>query len=124
MLLLFCVKRIALIADIEKAFLNIALAEKYCDLVKFIWYKDLFDLDNNNLKNADLSVYRLCRVLFGVTSSPFLLSATLINHAKHYAANDLDFSMKLIQCLHVDDLNASFDSVSEGLIFYNKAKSW
>ncbi|XP_065665585.1 uncharacterized protein LOC136087009 [Hydra vulgaris] len=55
--------------------------------------------------------------------SPFFLSATLINHAKHYAANDFDFSKKLIQSLHVDDLNTSFDSVSKGLMFYNKAKS-
>ncbi|XP_065664600.1 uncharacterized protein LOC136086241 [Hydra vulgaris] len=122
-LLRFRAKRIAIIADIEKAFLNIALAEKHRDFVRFLWYKDLFDLDNNNLKSADLSVYRLCRVLFGVTSSPFLLSATLINHAKHYAANDFEFSKKLIQSLHVDDFNASFDSVAEGLLFYNKAKS-
>ncbi|XP_065665684.1 uncharacterized protein LOC136087106 [Hydra vulgaris] len=121
-LLRFRAKRIALIADIEKAFLNITLAEKHRDFVRFIWYKDLFDLDNN-LKNSDLSVYRLCQVLFGVTSSPFLLSATLVNHAKHYAANDFDFSKKLIQSLHVDDLNASFDSVSKGISFYNKAKS-
>ncbi|XP_065658085.1 uncharacterized protein LOC136082596 [Hydra vulgaris] len=122
-LLRFRAKRIAIIANIEKAFLNIALAEKHRDFVRFLRYKDLFDFDNNNLKSADLSVYRLCRVLFGVTSSPFLLSATLINHAKHYAANDFEFSKKLTQSLHVDDLNASFDSVVEGLLFYNKAKS-
>ncbi|XP_065667931.1 uncharacterized protein LOC136088182 [Hydra vulgaris] len=82
-LLRFRAKRIVIIADIEKAFLNIALAEKHRDLVRFLWYKDLFDLENY-LKSADLSVYRLCRVY---------------------------------------DLNASFDSVAEGLLFYNKAKS-
>ncbi|XP_065663018.1 uncharacterized protein LOC136085622 [Hydra vulgaris] len=76
-LLRFRAKRIALIADIEKAFLNIALAEKHRGFVRFI-----------------------C-----VTSFPFL-SATLINHAKHYAANDFDFGKELIQSLHVDDLNA------------------
>ncbi|XP_065650931.1 uncharacterized protein LOC136079141 [Hydra vulgaris] len=51
-LLHFHAKRIALIADIEKVFLNIALAEKRRDFVRFIWYKDLFDLDNNHLKKC------------------------------------------------------------------------
>ena len=69
-----------------------------------------------------LSAYRLCRVLFGVISSPFLQSATLLTHAKKYLDKDPEFVKKLIQSLHGDSLNTSSDSDSEGLIFYQNSK--
>ena len=46
-LLRFRAKRIAFIANIEKALLKIALPEKHRDFVKFIWYKDSFELNVN-----------------------------------------------------------------------------
>ncbi|XP_065671999.1 uncharacterized protein LOC136089837 [Hydra vulgaris] len=56
-LILFRAKRNAFKADIEKAFLNIALSKKHCEFVRFIWCKDLFNLDINNLRNAALCIY-------------------------------------------------------------------
>ncbi|XP_065662784.1 uncharacterized protein LOC136085410 [Hydra vulgaris] len=81
-LLRFRSQKIAFIADIEKAFLQISLSPLDCDYVRFLWFKDLNDINTSNIYTKEIISYRLCRVLFGVTSSPFLLSATLIKHAE------------------------------------------
>ena len=121
-LLRFRVDRIALIADIEKAFLQISVSPKHRDFIRFLWYSDIENISSSNILNAEITEYRLCRLLFGVTSSPFILSATLQKHINSYQNNDSYFTAKLLKSLHVDDLNTGVDSVQEGLCFYNKAK--
>ena len=64
---------VAIVADVEKAFLQISLDPEHRDYVRFLWFKDPNNIDFNNFGNNELIHYRLCRVLFGVTSSPFLL---------------------------------------------------
>ncbi|XP_069185905.1 uncharacterized protein [Procambarus clarkii] len=63
-------------ADISKAFLRVGLQEEDRDFIKFLWIKDPLDPDSNVI------TYRFASVLFGVTSSPFLLQATLDTHLK------------------------------------------
>ncbi|XP_065665416.1 uncharacterized protein LOC136086850 [Hydra vulgaris] len=122
-LILFRVNKIALIADIEKAFLNISISEKHRDFIRFLWYENINNLDIKNLKNHKLETYRLCRVLFGVTSSPFLLSATLIKHAERYLSSDPIFVSRLLNSIHVDDLSFCSYSVIECFNFYKKCRS-
>ena len=73
-LLRFRSHRIAFVADIEKAFLIISLAPEDRDFVRFLWLADPSNPD------SELQVLRFTRVLFGVTSSPFLLNATVRYH--------------------------------------------
>ena len=49
------------------------------DFVRFIWFKDLDKLNVNNIETAENQMYRLCHVLFGFSSSPFLLTSTYDN---------------------------------------------
>ncbi|XP_065665633.1 uncharacterized protein LOC136087055 [Hydra vulgaris] len=122
-LIRFRVNNIAFIADIEKAFLNISISEKHRNFIRFLWYENINNLDIKNLKNHKLVTYRLCRVLFGVTSSPFLLSATLIKHAERYLSSDPIFVSRLLNSIHVDDLSFCSDSVIECFNFYKKCRS-
>ena len=52
-------------------------------------------LDNKyyskNIKNTETDIYRLCQIWFGVTSSPFLLTVTLIEHTNSYLSYGLEF---------------------------------
>ena len=121
-LMRFRSQNIAIISDIEKAFLQIYLNDSQRDLVRFLWFENMNEIDFENFDNNKLIEYRLCRVLFGVTSSSFLLTATLIHHVSKYLEIDAEFVEKILLCLHVDDLDAGADSVSEGFQFYNKCK--
>ena len=48
---------------------------------------------------------RFNRVVFGVTSSPFLLKATIRHHVTKYEANDPQFVSDFLTSLYVDDFN-------------------
>ncbi|GFY69651.1 uncharacterized protein TNIN_18601 [Trichonephila inaurata madagascariensis] len=76
LLLKFRKFRIGLISDVEKAFLQIVLAEKDRDCQRFLWADDF---PPNNLK-----FYRNKTVTFSVKSSPFFLAATIKHHIKNY----------------------------------------
>ena len=106
----------------KKPFLQIALSPLDRDYVQFLWFKDFNDIITGNIHMKEICSYRLCRVLFGVTSSSFLLSATLITHAERYIDNDPNFVRKLISSLHVDDLITGADCINTALDFYQKAK--
>ena len=70
----FRIHRIAVIADIEKAFLMIMIDKKNRDTLRFLWVDDLMT------DTPAIVVLRFTRVVFGVTSSPFLLNATIQHH--------------------------------------------
>ncbi|XP_046841993.1 uncharacterized protein LOC124436110 [Xenia sp. Carnegie-2017] len=114
-LLRFREQRIALIADIEKAFLNIEVHERDRDSLRFLWVDDVL---RNNL---NLVVYRFCRVVFGVNSSPFLLNSTLRHHISKYLQCDREFSEKLLKSFYVDDLASGESSTERAYQLYRKA---
>ena len=64
-------KRIALVADIRKAFLQIKVTENDQHVLRFLWQ------DDDKIRDM-----MFLRVPFGVKSSPFLLHATIKHHLK------------------------------------------
>ena len=68
---------------------------------------------------------RFTRVVFGLTSSPFLLNGTIKIHVSKYlpVPHYTDVVKKLILNLYVDDSTNSFDTVETAKEFYEKAKS-
>ena len=87
LLLKFRVHPIVLTADIEKAYLQININEEHRDYLRFLWYR--------NLKEESIIRYRFTRVIFGVTSSQFLLNGTVQTHAKKYENIDPEFARKV-----------------------------
>ncbi|GFQ92086.1 reverse transcriptase domain-containing protein [Trichonephila clavata] len=101
---------IAYAADIEKAFLQIELHEQDRDVVRFFWTENLNDYDPKNLQ-----VYRLTRVLFGLTSSPFMLAATIRYHLKKYKDKFPDTAKIVESSLYVDDFISGQENVDKAL---------
>ena len=85
-----------------------------------MWLRNIENIDFQNFENNPLVEYRLCRLLFGVSSSPFLLFATLIHHINKYKVAEPKFVEKLLLSLHVDDLSSGCENVDSGLEFYSK----
>ncbi|XP_035208352.1 uncharacterized protein LOC118183049 [Stegodyphus dumicola] len=75
-LIQFRTHSIAFTADIEQAFLQISLSPEDRDAVRFLWANNLTDKDGK----PNTKILRMTRVLFGATSSPFLLAATIKHH--------------------------------------------
>ena len=77
-LLRFHVHCIAVTADIEKAFLMVSVAAKDCDVLRVLWFDDVF------ADQPHVVELRFTCVVFGVSSSPFLLNARVYHHQEQY----------------------------------------
>ena len=117
-LIRFRLHRIALIADIEKAYLLIFVAEEDRDVLRFLW------LDDINSQLPRIQVLRFARVVFGVAASPFLLNATLKHHIESFEQLDREFVKKFQRSIYVDDITFGADNVKETYGLYKKSKSW
>ena len=89
--------QVALTADIEKAFLMISIDKGDRDALRFLWFDDI------QRKDPQVVTYRFARVVFGVSSSPFLLNATIRHHLEKFSTYPSLVS-SIIQSLYVDDL--------------------
>ena len=97
-LLRFRSYRVALTADIEKAFLMISINPRDRDALRFLWVNDVQHGEPNVI------TLRFTRVVFGVSSSPFLLNATIRHHLERYSASHPKLVSCILQSLYVDDL--------------------
>nr|CAI5841921.1 unnamed protein product [Callosobruchus analis] len=106
-LLNFRLGAIAIIADIEKAFLQIEVEENDRDALSFLWYEEPI-VDASQL--SKVVSYRMRRVTFGVNCSPFLLAATFKKHLQSQTENFKDTCEILLQSFYVDDLVVAVDN--------------
>ena len=116
-LLRFRRRKIGLVADIEKAFLNIAINKEQRNLARFLW------IDDVNSTDPTLVVYRFCCVIFGMNCSPFLLNATLKNHVTQHYRNDPILAERVLQDLYFDDWTTGGKSEVEALELSRKARA-
>ena len=87
--------KIALVGDIEKAFLNIAVNPLDHNSLRFLWVEDVRD------NNLSIVVYMFCRVVFGLNASPFFLNGTITHHLATYAEVDPEFVKRMIEAFYV-----------------------
>jgi hypothetical protein len=97
-LLRFRAHRIALTADVEKAFLMVSIAEGDRDVLRFLWVKNI------ETEPPEVCVLRFTRVVFGVSASPFLLNATIKCHLEHHQNTHPDLVKRLVESTYVDDI--------------------
>ena len=70
-----------------------------------------------------ISAYRFTRVVFGLTSSPFILNATLKHHVTQHANVDPDFVNEVLRSLYVDDFASGSRDVKTALQLSTKVKT-
>ena len=66
--------RVALTGNIEKASLMVGMTEEDRDVLRFLWVDDI------GKSSPEIVVLRFTHVVFRVSSSPFLLNATIKHH--------------------------------------------
>ncbi len=107
---------VALVSDIEKAFLMVSISEEDRDVLRFLWIDDATKAD------PAVQVFRFTRVVFGVSSSPFLLNATIDHHLKLFSSTKPELVRLLLQSIYVDDVVAGARDVDAALQLYRYSK--
>ena len=102
-LIRFRVYKVAIIADIEKAFLNIAISPEHRDYLRFFWVDDI------RSESPNIVTLRFARLVFGLTCSPAILNAVLHQHLTQYSTIDPSFVTKVLKSLYVDDLASGLE---------------
>ena len=95
----------------------ITVDEKYRDVLHFLWVNDL------KSDSPSFVVLRFTRVVFGVTSSPFLLNATIRFHLESFIESHRALVDKLLRSFYVDDLVTGADTEEEAFLLYSDAKA-
>jgi hypothetical protein len=94
-------------ADIEKMFLQIKLAEKDRDVHRYVWRDMQID--------GSPTIYRMTRVAFGVNCSPFLAIATVQNHAERFMLEFPEAAKRVMDDMYVDDCLTGADDKEEAV---------
>ncbi|XP_045135683.1 uncharacterized protein LOC123518747 [Portunus trituberculatus] len=111
-LLKFRTSRYAFTADISKAFLRIGLQEKDRDFTRFLWLSDPHNIESS------MKTYRFKSVLFGATSSPFFLQATIDYHLSN---SNSPMKELLSSNFYVDNFQGTTQDQDQLLTIYNEA---
>ena len=89
------------------------------DYLRMIWF------DNVLSTNSTMKLLRFTRLVFGLTSSPFILNRTVKIHLDKVLSDNQkkDVIIILLTDLYADHVTTSFDSINEGIQFYEISKS-
>ena len=82
----------------------IAMSEQDRDVLRFLWVDDVSKTTPTTV------VLRFTRVVFGISSSPFLLNATIRHHLEKYVEVYPDLVNKLLGATYVDDVITGAES--------------
>ncbi|GFT51221.1 integrase catalytic domain-containing protein [Trichonephila clavipes] len=98
----FRIYPVGIVADIEKAFLMLSVAPKGRDYLRFF-----------SPCNEKQLVYRHCRVVFGVSSSPHLLNASIMHLLENCNSECKEVALKLKSSFYVDNCVTGVFSADE-----------
>ncbi|XP_063415856.1 uncharacterized protein LOC134697507 [Mytilus trossulus] len=112
-LIRFRLSPVAIVTDIEKAFLHVGLHEQDRDVTRFLW------LDNPVDQQSDLATFRFKSVLFGATCSPFILNAVLL---KHLQQTENETTKILTRDLYVDNILSSICNKTQAVTYFKEAR--
>ncbi|KRY76638.1 hypothetical protein T4A_3663 [Trichinella pseudospiralis] len=95
--------RVGLQADIENMYLQVQIREEDRDACRFLWRDE----------TQEVCKYRLTRVCFGLSCSPFLAVSTVRVHARRHQATAPRAAAEVLCNMYVDNLAASCESPDE-----------
>ena len=107
-------RKFVITGDIKKAFHQIHLPPEDRDVQRVLWY--------NNLQDRKVMEYRFTRVIFGATSSPYILGATIEKHLEQYGGESCRETIKsLKEDTYVDDVQGGGDDIEDVRKFKEEA---
>ncbi|XP_066935525.1 uncharacterized protein [Clytia hemisphaerica] len=115
LLMRFKTKKIGIVSDIEKAFLQIGIQEDQRNVTRLLWVKDF----TKPVSNDNLMVYRLAIVPFGIISSPILLGATIQHHIEK---SNTPIAQKIKDNIYVYNIITGANNTGEAVELYKNTE--
>ena len=84
--------------------------------MRFLWIDDI------SKEKPEVVTFRFTRVVFGVSSSPFLLNATIRYHLEAHLENHPFIVERLLKSFYVDDVITGASTEDEAFSLYQMAK--
>ena len=94
----------------------ISMAEKDRDVLRILWVDDIMK------EPPEIRTLRFARVVFELSSSPFLLNATIKHHLEQFASSHNSLVQSLLRSTYVDDIVTGASSEDLGYGLYVQAK--
>ncbi|XP_055932060.1 uncharacterized protein LOC129962338 [Argiope bruennichi] len=111
----FRVGKYGVISDIKKAFLQIGLQERDRPYLRFLW--------KDRGKEGNIKILQHKRVVFGISSSPFLLGATLEFHLKNASYHLKETAQQLMRSFYIDNCVFSVNRKEELARFISESQA-
>ncbi|XP_064482923.1 uncharacterized protein LOC135395761 [Ornithodoros turicata] len=109
-LLRFRLNNVALVADIEKAFLQVAVRGEDRDALRFLWFEQP---PTSSDCLPSICEWRMTRVPFGTSASSFLLGATVLHHLRNVSGPEQEVAQMMADSFCIDDLLTGTDTAEE-----------
>ena len=95
----------------------ISIDESDRDALRFLW------TDDATKDQPIITAYRFTRVVFGVSSSPFLLNGTVRHHLEQNIECNDDLVRKLIRSAYVDNILSGTETEEEAFNLYRESEN-
>ncbi|XP_055932080.1 uncharacterized protein LOC129962358 [Argiope bruennichi] len=119
-LLRFRLHKFAITSDGRQAFLQLILDEEDRNCTKFLWFRTEKDANGKIHLRNEILTYRFSRLPFGLTSSPFLLSATLRELANMHSDSYPTAAKHLENNIFMDDFVMGVDTAEQTTTLYQE----
>ena len=117
-LLRFRLPPVATAGDIRQSFLQLQLDEKDRDLTRFFWYRLVREAEDRYFTTDEVICYQFTRLHFGLTCSPFLLSAAVREFAATHTDTFHKAAMLVDRSTYMDDFVACAEDDSDVIAIY------
>ena len=104
---------VALNADVSKMYREVQLSTTDKDLHRFVWRED---------PSSPVKDYRMTRVTFGVSASPFLAVRTLQQTADDHGEEYPKATQHIRHSFYVDDFLGGADNPEEAVLLFNQLR--
>ena len=103
---------IASVSDIQQAFHNIKIDKFHRDVLRFLWH--------DNILNDDPNIFAYCfaRLLFGLTSNPFIFNSAIDLHMNKFGNLSPEKVKQFLRDLNVNDSSTSFPNIKGAYEIY------
>ncbi len=108
---------VGIVADVEKAFNQIEINQDDRRMLRFLWFDDIYK------EHPEIVEYQFCRLEFGLTPSPAILSSVIQHHLEQHKPSEPEAVTMLQNSFYVDDLVGGAMDDTQALQIHEKASN-